>query len=256
MNTWSVEGFREEGITTAELGWGTHEKTLPPLAYEHADGPRNQICLARMGMNTWVRSWVPCGSIRGMVIRHGEAFTISDRLTVWEDNQAVYRPTVHYAYCPCDAAIASLNELRGCDYELQSKQRIMTDEVVCGADILGALVMGHAYDSWWTGSILSIEHARGLLPHQNATTLQVAISVVAAACWSIQNPDRGLLVPDDLPHDFVLGIAKPYLGRWVSARSDWTPLKGVRRYFGPYGAPQLASDDPWQFQNFLVWERD
>ena len=31
VNTWSVEGFREEGTTTAEMGWGTHEKELPPL---------------------------------------------------------------------------------------------------------------------------------------------------------------------------------------------------------------------------------
>ena len=75
VNTWSIEGFREEGTTTAEMGWGTHEKELPPLAYEHADGPRNQICLAQMGMNTWVRSWVPHYAIRGMVVRHGEAFT-------------------------------------------------------------------------------------------------------------------------------------------------------------------------------------
>ena len=82
VNTWSVEGFREEGTTTAELGWGTHEKELPALAYEHAEGPRNQICLARMGINTWVRSWVPNYCIHGMVVRHGEAFTISDHLTV------------------------------------------------------------------------------------------------------------------------------------------------------------------------------
>ncbi len=26
VNTWSIEGFREEGTTTAEMGWGTHEK--------------------------------------------------------------------------------------------------------------------------------------------------------------------------------------------------------------------------------------
>jgi homospermidine synthase len=34
VNTWSVEGFYEEGIAPAELGWGTHEKTLPPNAYK------------------------------------------------------------------------------------------------------------------------------------------------------------------------------------------------------------------------------
>ncbi|MEN9662854.1 MAG: Homospermidine synthase, partial [Verrucomicrobiota bacterium] len=119
VNTWSIEGFRDEGTTTAEMGWGTHEKELPPFAVEHKSGPRNQICLARMGMNTWVVSWVPNYCIHGMVVRHGEAFTISDHLTVWEGGKAVYRPTVHYAYCPTDSAIASLNELRGYDYELQ-----------------------------------------------------------------------------------------------------------------------------------------
>ncbi len=40
VNTWSIEGFREEGITTAEMGWGTHEKELPALACQHQDGPR------------------------------------------------------------------------------------------------------------------------------------------------------------------------------------------------------------------------
>ena len=32
VNTWSIEGFREEGTTTAEMGWGTHEKVISPLA--------------------------------------------------------------------------------------------------------------------------------------------------------------------------------------------------------------------------------
>lgn len=256
VNTWSIEGFREEGTTTAEMGWGTHEKQLPPLAYEHAEGPRNQICLARMGMNTWVRSWVPNYCIRGMVVRHGEAFTISDRLTVWEDGQAVYRPTVHYAYCPCDAAIVSLNELRGYDYQLQPRLRIMSDEITSGADILGALLMGHAYQSWWTGSILSIEQSRQLVPHQNATTMQVAISVVAAATWMFENRERGVLVPDDLPHEHVLGLSKPYLGDFVSVPSAWNPLQHTADYFGSHGKPDLDFDDPWQFKNFLVAERD
>jgi homospermidine synthase len=238
------------------MGWGTHEKELPPLAYEHGEGPRNQICLAKMGMNTWVRSWVPNYCIRGMVVRHGEAFTISDALTVWDQGQAVYRPTVHYAYCPCDAAIVSLNELRGYDYELQPRLRIMSDEITSGADILGALVMGHAYQSWWTGSILSIEESRRLVPHQNATTMQVAISVVAAVTWMIENPNRGVLVPDNLPHEHVLKISKPFLGEFVSVPSAWTPLKHVAHYFGQHGRPELDLTDPWQFKNFVVGERD
>ncbi|MGD0896469.1 MAG: saccharopine dehydrogenase C-terminal domain-containing protein [Thermoguttaceae bacterium] len=252
VNTWCIEGFREEGITTAEMGWGTHEKQLPNLAYQHADGPRNQICLARMGINTWVRSWVPYYSIHGMVVRHGEAFTISDFLTVREGDRVVYRPTVHYAYCPCDSAIVSLQEMRGYNYKLQPKARILTDEITSGADILGALIMGHPYKSWWTGSNLSIEESRGLLPHQNATTMQVAVSVVAAAMWMIENPRRGVCVPEDLPHDYVLPIAAPCLGQSLSIPADWTPLADMDHSFDRSSGRDLDLADPWQFKNFLA----
>ena len=256
VNTWSIEGFREEGITTAEMGWGTHEKQLPPLTYHHPNGPGNQICLARMGMNTWVVSWVPHYCIRGMIIRHGEAFTISDRLTVWDDGRPIYRPTVHYAYCPCDCAIVSLEELRGNDYELQEHLRIMRDEITGGADVLGALLMGHAYNSWWTGSSLSIEESRRLVPNQNATTMQVAISVVAAALWMIANPNRGVCSPEDLPHEFVLKIAQPYLGESLSVPSDWTPLKYYVNNFHGFNQPDIDFADPWQFKNFLITDGD
>jgi homospermidine synthase len=256
VNTWCIEGLREEGITTAEMGWGTHERELPPAAFQHAEGPRNQICMARMGINTWVVSWVPYYCIRGMIIRHGEAFTISDYLTVWEDDRAIYRPTVHYAYCPCDCAIVSLEELRGRDYVLQPKQRIMQDEIIGGSDILGALLMGHAYNSWWTGSVLSIEESRRLVPHQNATTLQVAVSVVAAAKWMVENPNRGVCVPDDLPHDYILDVARPYLGQSLSIPSDWTPLKNYVNNFHGYHQPNIDRNDPWQFKNFLVTDGD
>jgi homospermidine synthase len=256
VNTWSVEGFREEGTTTAEMGWGTHEKELPELAFEHADGPRSQICLARMGINTFVTSWVPDYNIVGMVVRHGEAFSITEKLTVRENDEVVYRPTVHYAYCPCDAAIASLHELRGYDYKLQPRIRIMTDEITSGADILGALLMGHPYNAWWCGSDLSIEESRRLVPHQNATTMQVAISVVAASMWMIENPERGVVLPDDLPHEYVLGISMPYLGKFISTPKDWTPLKHYSSFFGGYNRPQLDLEDPWQFKNFLVTDGD
>ncbi|HEY1793870.1 MAG TPA: saccharopine dehydrogenase NADP-binding domain-containing protein [Opitutaceae bacterium] len=256
VNTWSIEGFREEGTTTSELGWGTHEKTLPKYGYRHKQGPGNQICIARMGINTWVRSWVPDYSIVGMVVRHGEAFTISDKLTVWEGKRAVYRPTVHYAYCPCDEAVVSLNELRGYGYKLQPKLRIMNDEITKGADILGALIMGHPFKSWWVGSDLSIEESRRLVPHQNATTMQVAISVVAAAMWMIANPAEGVRVPDELPHGFVLDVSKPYLGRFISKRSDWTPLRDYENAFSGFNKPDFDRKDPWQFKNFLVKDGD
>ncbi len=252
VNTWSIEGFREEGIAPAEMGWGTHEKKHPPLTFEAPYGPKNQIFLARMGMNTRIKSFVPeVGPIEGMIVRHGEAFGISDRLTVYDKNgDPIYRPTVHYAYMPCHEALVSLDELRARNYELQPKLRIMTDEITSGKDILGALLMGHPYDSWWTGSILSIEETRKIAPGQNATTLQVAAGVVSAVRYMIENPQKGILIPDDIPHDYILTIAKPYLGELHSKPYDWNPLKS-RPVFFKENPRHAVDEDPWQFECFM-----
>ena len=252
VNTWSVEGFREEGIAPAEMGWGTHERKLPPGAHFHSYGPGNQICLSQMGIKTWVRSWVPCGEITGMVVRHGEAFTISDHLTVWEKDKPVYRPTVHYAYCPAEVAINSLHELEMRWFDLQKDQRVLTDEIISGRDELGVLLMGHDFKSWWTGSLLDIEETRKLVPHQNATTLQVACSVLGAVAWMIKNPNEGVNVPDDLPHEEILEWAKPYLGPFVSQSTDWTPLKNRVDLYEKFSKPRPKDDDVWQFESFLV----
>jgi homospermidine synthase len=254
VNTWSIEGFREEGIAPAEMGWGTHERRLPAGAHKHSYGPGNQICLAQMGMNTWVRSWVPKGGeIIGMVVRHGEAFTISDHLTVWRNDVPIYRPTVHYAYLPCDAAIASLHELKMNNYELQAKQRIMSDEITRGEDELGVLLLGHDLNGWWVGSQLSIDETRQLVAHQNATTLQVAASVLGAVAWMVKNPRRGLCVPDDLPHAEVLAVANPYLGPCPSVQTDWTPLKNRFDPFARFSKRLPDHEDLWQFETFLAF---
>lgn len=255
VNTWSVDGLYEEGVAPAELGWGTHERQLPPNAFVHSgEGPCNQICIARPGIETWVRSWVPSGEIRGMVVRHGEAFTMCEHLTVNDQHgAAVYRPTVHYAYLPSDAAINSVLELRMRGWEMQPEQRILNDEIVSGRDELGVLLMGHPYRSWWTGSLLSIDEARAVLPHQSATTMQVAGSIVGAVSWMIRNPEEGVRVPDDLPWREVLGVAQRYLGTLHSGPSDWDPVSSRRDLFANFSdeADHVRADDPWQFANFL-----
>ena len=228
VNTWSIEGFREEGTTTAEMGWGTHEKELPPRAFQHEEGPRSQICLAQMGMNTWVRSWVPNYTERGMVVRHGEAFTISDRLTVTDDDgKAIYRPTVHYAYCPSDAAIASLNEMRGYDYKLQPRLRIMNDEITTGADILGALIMGHTVQLLVDRQ--RSEHRRiapsGAAPerdHHAGRHLRGRRGVM----WMIENPEMSVVRAGRSARTSSCSTSAGRTSASSSRRRrDWTPLQ-------------------------------
>lgn len=252
VNTWSILGLYEEGIAPAELGWGTHETKVPAGVMFHKTGPQNQICLNSMGIDTLVRSWVPSGDTVGMVIRHGEAFGISDRLTVWnEQNKAAYRPTVYYAYCLCDAAIASLYELRMRQLELQPKLRILNDEIIDGIDELGCFLLGHDFKAWWIGSLLDIHEARKLVPHQNATTVQVAIGVVAAVNYLIQFPNEGVCLPDDLRHEEILQFAKPYLGKFISQPVNWSPLTRKPTHF-EYRKPYQDPTNEWSLANFLV----
>ncbi len=257
VNTWSIEGLYEEGTAPAELGWGTHERHLPRHAHVPVGGPGNQIFLAQPGVRTFVHSWVPDGGpIIGMVVRHAESFTISDYLTDWEETEegrrAVYRPTVHYAYMPCDNAIASLYELTMRNYRLQPTLRIMSEEIIGGKDELGVLLMGHGLNGWWTGSQLDIHETRRLVGGQNATTLQVAASVLAGLVFMINHPHEGILVPDDLPHEEILSVAGPYLGPCPSVQTDWTPLQSRSRLFSRWGAPAVDEADLWQFSSFAL----
>ncbi|MDD5483847.1 MAG: saccharopine dehydrogenase C-terminal domain-containing protein [Kiritimatiellae bacterium] len=253
VGTWNPWGLAEEAVAPVEIGWGTHEKHLPPHAAIPCYGPQNQIVLSQMGLSTLARSWVPHREYVGMVIVHGESFTISNLLTVRKKNGGVrYRPTVCYIYLPANETMASLHELRCRGYQRQSERRIMRDDIRRGEDIMGALIMGHAYKSWWTGSILDIKGARRLLPNQNATAIQVGIGVVAAVLWMLKNPAAGLCFPEDLPCDEILDMARPYLGKFVSIPVPWTPLVNYRAFSRDNQPARPYGRNTWQFDNFLV----
>ena len=80
VNTWSVEGFLSEGMQPSELGWGTHEKQLPPGAARHEFGCDAAIYLKRPGAGTRVRSWTPTAQAQhGFLVTHNE-FDLDRRL--------------------------------------------------------------------------------------------------------------------------------------------------------------------------------
>ena len=249
VNTWSVEGFVSEACQPAELGWGSHERALPPDGRRHEFGNGCAIYLLRPGAATRVRSWTPLeGHFHGFLITHSESISIADYFTASGRDAPHYRPTVHYAYHPCDAAVLSLHEFAGRNWRLQPRQRIITDEITDGIDELGVLLAGHARNAYWYGSQLSIEQARALAPHNNATSLQVTVAALAGLIWAIENPARGIVEPDEMDFQRVLEICTPYLGTVTGAYTDWNPLH--RR--GELFPEELDASDPWQFANVRV----
>lgn len=249
VNTWSVDGFVGEGCQPAELGWGSHEKQLPPDARRHGFGCEAAIYLERPGAATRVRTWTPlAGPIHGFLITHGEAISLADYLTVGSGPTPAYRPTVHYAYHPCDDAVMSIHELAGREWVVQPEKRILRDEIETGVDELGVLLMGHPKGAYWLGSRLSTPVARQLAPYNSATVLQVTAGVMAGAVWAIENPTQGVVDPEELPFDELIARCRPYLGEVVGVYSDWTPLKNRAGFF----TQDIDTEDPWQFRNFRV----
>lgn len=249
VNTWSIDGFVGEGLQPAELGWGTHERHFPADGGRHDEGPCCAIFLLRPGCSQRVRTWTPTeGPFHGFLITHGESVSIADYLTVEEEGTVVYRPTVHYAYHPADDAVLSVHELNGKNGIAQKRKRLMMDEIVSGIDELGVLLCGHDKGAYWYGSQLSIEEARALVPHNNATSLQVTAPVMAGVVWAIENPQMGIVDPDAVPHERILELCRPYLGPVVGAYTDWTPLDHRERLF----PEDLDREDPWQFKNVRV----
>lgn len=249
VNTWSIDGFISEGSQPAELGWGSHERTFPPDGIRHEFGSQAGIILSRPGVTQRVRTWTPMeGPFHGFLITHGESISIPDYFTVREGGTVVYRPTAHYAYHPCDDAVKSIHEFAGKNFVQQETQRLIMDEIIEGVDELGVLLAGHAKNAYWYGSQLSIQEARELAPYNSATSLQVCVAVLAGLVWAIENPDQGVVEPDEMDFRRCLDICMPYLGPVVGAYTDWTPLEGRGSLF----PEDVDTADPWQFKNVRV----
>ena len=240
-NTWSVEGFWAEGRAPAELGYGTHEnKKLEGGVIQGSGAFLNQP-----GISVLMKSWVPeGGEYNGFLIQHSESITISDYFTT---SDGKFRPSVYYVYCPSDAAIASVHELRGRELDLQKKHRIIKDEIVSGKDVLGVLLMGDDFKVWH-GSMLDIVEARKLVPGENATSIQVAAALLGGIVWAIKNPEQGYCEPEDMPYDFILNIADPYLGPILFEKTDWCPIEDRTSLF----RVPLDTNNPCRFTNFKV----
>ena len=250
VNTWSVDGFVSEGCQPAELGWGSHERHFPADGNRYDFGHGSSIFLSQPGAATRVRTWTPrAGHFHGFLITHGEAISISDHLSVRDGDRVVYRPTVHYAYHPCDDAVLSVHEFAGRNFVMQDEQRILMDEINPGGiDELGVLLAGHSRNAYWYGSQLSVDEARELCPFNNATSLQVTVAVLAGVVWAMENPRRGVVEPDEMDFRRALEVCRPYLGPVVGAYTDWNPLQDRERLF----PEELDREDPWQFLNIRV----
>ena len=250
VGTWSVDGFLGEGSQPAELGWGTGGgRAAAGRAAAAGRGPG--IYLLRPGIDVRVRSWSPAaGPFVGYLITHMESLSIADHLTLREAGRIVYRPTVHYAYCPCPDSVLSVHELVGRGFEPQPRQRILAADIVqrpgrarraAGRPSAGRLLVRLAALDRGGARDRAPRQRHGAAGRGRHPGRHGGGDRAPSRTWAWSSPRQ-------LDFALVLAIARPYLGRLLGAWSDWTPLTGRGRLF----PEALDRSDPWRFANVRV----
>lgn len=223
MCTWSVDGLITECLQPAEMGWGSHETRLPQGAI------RNDYAIAmrEQGREVKVKSWSPNYlDFAGYLLTHNESLSIAEYLTLGDSRNPSYRPTVYYAYHPCDQAVASMALLNEGNEDRVLIKEVLKDGIVSGIDELGVFLISDQYPSVWMGSNLSIGKARKMAKYNSATSLQVVSSIVAGMAWAQANPHAGILESESLDWEFVYGIVEKYWQPMVFQQIDWRPVAG------------------------------
>ena len=252
VNTWSVPGFLEEASMPVEIGWGTHEETLPPGGLRHESGPDNAIYIPRVAARVWIRSWVPLGGpIDGIAIPHSESVTLSEYLTRYrDDGTPVYRPTVVFSYLPCDGALACLHESLMRDWRAPDSERILNHDIVEGRDELGVLLMGHPLGGWWYRAPSSTSTKRGASLPATTPLRSRSRRECSRRCSGSSTTRAGAI--SSRKRSPTSGCSK-----WLGPGSvPWSarPPTGLRSHSArpTFDEPGLDPDDPWQFGNFFI----
>ena len=105
---------------------------------------------------------------------------------------------------------------------MRDVEKTVMQHPVTGQDELGALLV-HKTGAYWYGSTLTVEQAKALAPHNNATSMQVVATIVASIKWMLLHPYEGVIEAEDVDHNFVLDEALGYLGEVGGVESGWRP---------------------------------
>ena len=102
-----------------------------------------------------------------------------------------------------------------------------------GYDIVGSLLIFNNNRAWWAGTIMDQYDASAWFDYKfGPTVLQVAGGVFSAFSWMCKNPNVGNKWAENLDSEFILEVARPYLGRVYSAFVDLekTHIKDCKKF--------------------------
>lgn len=236
VNTWSCVGLITEGLEPAEIQVGTHEKIIP-FAKTDVNQVIPQLLITKAyGKDIKFESIAPLRIVNdtveftkfvGQSIHHGEGISLNRYLGSFK-----YSPTMHYVYKLNPYTEQLLNNTS--PEELvkimndPSKWKVLNtyDDKINGYDNIGSLFIMKKNPFteidelfyYWTGSILDTDYTQNVLkdPYFGPTVIQVMAGILSGVVWMIKNKNKGLCFGEDIDDDFIIKMAKKYLGVYYS----------------------------------------
>jgi homospermidine synthase len=210
-NTWSVKGLFDEAIDPVQVSWGTHERHVPTWFDQEYIDKYGQIFFPIRGMQMKLKSYEPIGGMLiGACIPHAESASLARLI-----NQDGYRISVYYVYNLPDVAKVSVHFMENMRDDYDYYVLKSGDILEGGYDAVGCLLFHGENEKLWIGAVQPIERAKELNKEINGTCLQVAVSILAAVKWGLQNPSRGVVDPEEVDTEFVLEYCQHWMGDFV-----------------------------------------
>jgi len=212
-NTWSVIGLIDEALLKTEISFGTHEKKLPYKADKSQIKETGQIILPIPCHQVRAKTFEPIGGLAtGYCIAHAECYSLAQLLMLPD-----YRVSVYYTYLVPDVAKSVCHYL---EYSLdknflpKNEHVLCSDEIISGYDSVGCLfyLRNPNLKIYWFGSVMQNNDIKKISPEINGTCMQVAVNILACLDWMIENPNRGMIEPEEVDSDYIIQKCKNDMG--------------------------------------------
>lgn len=239
-STWCIDSFFFEMLSEATSNIGIHEK----LDYEEkcnlVDKKNGFLEFKDIAFDKMCLTYYPNGKFNGYMVPHEETITISKSLQLEENGKIIYRPTVIFIYSPCELSQEYLrksrikkdynktenieksnNEILVRGFRYPDKVEILYKEKIKnGTEYVGVLLLGGNFNPVWVGNRIekSFLYKKDEDSYwQTPTITPVAMSALAAACWMIENQEKGgLYFPDDIKdYKKIIKFAEKFISKTI-----------------------------------------
>jgi len=214
-NTWSPYGLYEEATEQAECSWNQNFKNKSFDKKEHFVQNGQMLLFNYPGYQVELEAFTPdiLGDLvkwikyKGAVVTHGETETISKRIG---------NVNCAFVFRVCPNAKEGLNKW-GME-EAPKYVQMQGQYIQSGNDTIGCLLGKKDRNLWWIGNKVTNEEAISLVSCiQNGATITVAAACLAGIKWALNNPNKGLLFPDEIEdYKTIWEDTKPFMGTILS----------------------------------------